>query len=213
MVTMLPTGNTCGGRHRPSGPWIKRGPRDHPKRPCWSGPSEQWLVFFHSASDLRIGPIAVIMVLAGSICFFFLLPISQFPDHHAARKSSCRRNYPGASRPGGRRYRHDSAGAARSTGGPRHDLYVVIELQLTASAMITITFEVGYFARYRRGRRPEPRGAGVVRGCQRSSIRPASRSRSRNPNFVLIVNLTSPDSLRRSRRTIELCVSPDRRSA
>ena len=61
------------------------------------------------------------------------------------------------------------------------------------SSTITITFDVGYPLEHRRGRRAEPR-----RRRRRPSL-PAIVNQAgvtikkQNPNFVLIVNLTSPD--------------------
>ena len=70
--------------------------------------------------------IAIIMVLAGTICYF-LLPVSQFPDI-TPPQVVVSAHLSGRQRASGRRYGDDAAGAAdqRRRG---HDLHVVVELQ------------------------------------------------------------------------------------
>ena len=132
--------------------------------------------------------IAVIMVLVGAISFF-LLPISQFPDI-TPPQVVVSANYPGA-----------SAEVVADTvttpleeqiNGVEGMSYISSASSNDGSSTITVTFKVGY-----------PLNIAAVdvqnRVSQAASSLPAIVNqggvtiKKQNPNFVLIVNLTSPD--------------------
>ncbi len=133
------------------------------------------MVGFFIQRPIFASAIAVIMVLAGSICYF-LLPISQFPDI-TPPQVVVQANYPGASA----QVVADTVTTPleQQINGVQGMTYMSSSSSNDGSAMITITFEVGYSLDHRRGRRSEPRVRRRRPRCRRSSIRPASRSRSR----------------------------------
>jgi HAE1 family hydrophobic/amphiphilic exporter-1 len=147
------------------------------------------MVGFFIQRPIFASAIAVIMVLAGSICFF-LLPISQFPDI-TPPEVVVQAVYPGASA----QVVADTVTTPleQQINGVTGMAYMSSSSSNDGSAMITITFEVGY-----------PLDIAAVdvqnRVSQASSALPAIVNqagitiRKQNPNFVLIVNLISPDN-------------------
>src|SRR5215204_865729 len=132
--------------------------------------------------------IAIIMVLAGAICYF-LLPVSQFPDI-TPPQVVVSANYPGASA----QVVADTVTTPleQQINGVQGMTYMSSSSSNDGSSTITVTFEVGY-----------PLSTAAVdvqnRVSQAASSLPAIVNQSgvtikkQNPNFVLIVNLTSPD--------------------
>ena len=146
------------------------------------------MVGFFIQRPIFASAIAVIMVLAGSICFF-LLPISQFPDI-TPPQVIVQANYPGASA----QVVADTVTTPleQQINGVQGMTYMSSSSSNDGSAMITITFEVGYSL--------DIAAVDVQnRVAQASSALPAIVNQAgitikkQNPNFVLIVNLTSPD--------------------
>ncbi len=146
------------------------------------------MVGFFIQRPIFASAIAVIMVLAGSICFF-LLPISQFPDI-TPPQVVVQAVYPGASA----QVVADTVTTPleQQINGVQGMAYMSSSSSNDGSTLITITFEVGY-----------PLDIAAVdvqnRVAQASSALPAIVNQAgitikkQNPNFVLIVNLTSPD--------------------
>ena len=132
--------------------------------------------------------IAVILVLAGSICYF-LLPVSQFPDI-TPPQVVVTAVYPGASA----QVVADTVTTPleQQINGVSGMTYMSSSSSNDGSTTITITFEVGY-----------PLSIAAVDVQNRvsqaaSSLPPIVNQagvtiKKQNPNFVLIVNLTSPD--------------------
>jgi hydrophobe/amphiphile efflux-1 (HAE1) family protein len=132
--------------------------------------------------------IAIIMLLAGSICYF-LLPVSQFPEI-TPPQVVVSAIYPGA----GSQVVADTVTTPleQQINGVPGMIYMSSASSNDGSSTITITFEVGY-----------PLSIAAVdvqnRVSQAASALPAIVNqagvtiRKQNPNFVLIVNLTSPD--------------------
>jgi hydrophobe/amphiphile efflux-1 (HAE1) family protein len=132
--------------------------------------------------------IAIVMVLAGAISYF-LLPVSQFPDI-TPPQVVVSASYPGASA----QVVADTVTAPleQQINGVAGMTYMSSSSSNDGSATITVTFDVGY-----------PLDIAAVdvqnRVNQASSSLPAIVTQSgvtikkQNPNFVLIVNLTSPD--------------------
>ena len=132
--------------------------------------------------------IAIMMVLAGSICYF-LLPVSQFPDI-TPPQVVVSANYPGASA----QVVADTVTTPleEQINGVQGMTYMSSSSSNDGSSNITVTFDVGY-----------PLDIAAVdvqnRVSQAASSLPAIVNqggvtiRKQNPNFVLIVNLTSPD--------------------
>jgi hydrophobe/amphiphile efflux-1 (HAE1) family protein len=132
--------------------------------------------------------IAVIMVLAGSICYF-LLPVSQFPDI-TPPQVVVSAVYPGASA----QVVADTVTTPleQQINGAAGMTYISSSSSNDGSSTITITFDVGY-----------PLSIAAVdvqnRVAQASGSLPPIVNQAgvtikkQNPNFVLIVNLTSPD--------------------
>ena len=146
------------------------------------------MVNFFIHRPIFASAIAIVMVLAGTICYF-LLPVSQFPDI-SPPQVVVTANYPGA-----------SAEVVANTvttpleqqiNGVTGMTYMSSSSSNDGSSTITITFNVGY---------PIDIAAVDVqnRVSQAASSLPAIVNQSgitikkQNPNFVLIVNLTSPD--------------------
>jgi hydrophobe/amphiphile efflux-1 (HAE1) family protein len=132
--------------------------------------------------------IAVIMVLSGAICYF-LLPVSQFPNV-TPPQVVVSASYPGASA----QVVADTVTTPleEQINGVEGMTYMSSASSNDGSSTITITFDVGY-----------PINTAAVdvqnRVNQAASSLPAIVNqggvtiKKQNPNFVLIVNLTSPD--------------------
>src|SRR5882724_10249391 len=146
------------------------------------------MVGFFIERPIFASAIAVIMVLAGAIAFF-LLPVSQFPDI-TPPQVVVSANYPGASA----QVVADTVTTPleQQISGVEGMTYMSSSSSNDGSSTITITFEVGY-----------PLSTAAVdvqnRVSQAASSLPAIVNQAgvtikkQNPNFVLIVNLTSPD--------------------
>ncbi|TIP75672.1 MAG: multidrug efflux RND transporter permease subunit [Mesorhizobium sp.] len=146
------------------------------------------MVNFFIHRPIFASSIAVIMVLAGAICYF-LLPVSQFPDI-TPPQVVVSANYPGASA----QVVADTVTTPleQQINGVQGMTYMSSSSSNDGSSAITITFEVGY----------DLSTAAVDvqnRVSQAASSLPAIVNqggvtiKKQNPNFVLIVNLTSPD--------------------
>jgi hydrophobe/amphiphile efflux-1 (HAE1) family protein len=132
--------------------------------------------------------IAIIMLLAGAICYF-LLPVSQFPEITPPQVVVAA-IYPGA----GAQVVADTVTTPleQQINGVPGMMYMSSSSSNDGSSTITITFEVGY-----------PLSIAAVdvqnRVSQAAPILPPIVNQAgvtikkQNPNFVLIVNLTSPD--------------------
>ena len=146
------------------------------------------MVGFFIQRPIFASAIAVILVLAGSICYF-LLPVSQFPDI-TPPQVVVSAVYPGASA----QVVADTVTTPleQQINGVAGMTYMSSSSSNDGSSTITITFEVGY-----------PLSIAAVdvqnRVSQASSSLPQIVNQAgvtikkQNPNFVLIVNLTSPD--------------------
>ncbi len=146
------------------------------------------MVGFFIQRPIFASAIAVIMVLAGSICYF-LLPVSQFPDI-TPPQVVVSAIYPGASA----QVVADTVTTPleQQINGVAGMTYMSSTSSNDGSSNITITFDVGY-----------PLSIAAVdvqnRVSQAASSLPAIVNQAgvtikkQNPNFVLIVNLTSPD--------------------
>ncbi|CAH2401692.1 efflux RND transporter permease subunit [Mesorhizobium escarrei] len=146
------------------------------------------MVNFFIHRPIFASSIAVIMVLAGTICYF-LLPVSQFPDI-TPPQVVVSANYPGASA----QVVADTVTTPleQQINGVQGMTYMSSSSSNDGSSTITVTFEVGY-----------PLSTAAVdvqnRVSQAASSLPAIVNqggvtiKKQNPNFVLIVNLTSPD--------------------
>ncbi|RWK42281.1 multidrug efflux RND transporter permease subunit [Mesorhizobium sp.] len=146
------------------------------------------MVNFFIHRPIFASSIAVIMVLAGTICYF-LLPVSQFPDI-TPPQVVVSANYPGASA----QVVADTVTTPleQQINGVEGMTYMSSSSSNDGSSTITVTFEVGY-----------PLSTAAVdvqnRVSQAASSLPAIVNqggvtiKKQNPNFVLIVNLTSPD--------------------
>src|SRR6201995_3641777 len=146
------------------------------------------MISFFTERPVFASSIAVIMVLAGSICYF-LLPVSQFPDI-TPPQVVVSATYPGASA----QVVADTVTTPleQQINGVQGMTYMSSSSSNDGSSTITITFDVGY-----------PLAIAAVdvqnRVAQAASSLPAIVNqagvtiRKQNPNFVLIVNLTSPD--------------------
>ncbi|MDI1347591.1 MAG: multidrug efflux RND transporter permease subunit [Pseudolabrys sp.] len=146
------------------------------------------MINFFITRPIFASTLAVIMVLAGSICYF-LLPVSQFPDI-TPPQVVVSAVYPGASA----QVVADTVTTPleQQINGVQGMTYMSSSSSNDGSATITVTFEVGY-----------PLSIAAVdvqnRVSQASSALPAIVNqggvtiKKQNPNFVLIVDLTSPD--------------------
>jgi hydrophobe/amphiphile efflux-1 (HAE1) family protein len=146
------------------------------------------MVGFFIERPIFASAIAVILVLAGSICYF-LLPVSQFPDI-TPPQVVVSAVYPGASA----QVVADTVTTPleQQINGVAGMTYMSSSSSNDGSSTITITFEVGY-----------PLSIAAVdvqnRVAQAASSLPPIVNQAgvtikkQNPNFVLIVNLTSPD--------------------
>src|SRR5947207_6173439 len=147
------------------------------------------MVDFFIQRPIFASAIAVIMVLAGSICYF-LLPVSQFPDI-TPPQVVVSAAYPGASA----QVVADTVTTPleQQINGVAGMTYMSSSSSNDGSSDITVTFDVGY-----------PLSIAAVdvqnRVAQAAASLPAIVNqggvtiKKQNPNFVLIVNLTSPDS-------------------
>ncbi|AXK83126.1 multidrug efflux RND transporter permease subunit [Pseudolabrys taiwanensis] len=146
------------------------------------------MVSFFTHRPIFSSAIAVIMVLAGSICYF-LLPVSQFPDI-TPPQVVVSAVYPGASA----QVVADTVTTPleQQINGVQGMTYMSSSSSNDGSSTITVTFDVGY-----------PLSIAAVdvqnRVAQASAALPPIVNQAgitikkQNPNFVLIVNLTSPD--------------------
>ncbi|HWG05976.1 MAG TPA: multidrug efflux RND transporter permease subunit [Beijerinckiaceae bacterium] len=146
------------------------------------------MVGFFIQRPIFASAIAVIMVLAGAICYF-LLPVSQFPDI-TPPQVVVSANYPGASA----QVVADTVTTPleEQINGVEGMTYMSSSSSNDGSSTITVTFDVGY-----------PLDIAAVdvqnRVSQAAPSLPAIVNQAgvtikkQNPNFVLIVNLTSPD--------------------
>src|SRR5437764_11684555 len=146
------------------------------------------MVNFFIQRPVFASAIAVIMLLAGAIAFF-LLPVSQFPNI-TPPQVVVSAHYPGASA----QVVADTVTTPleQQINGVEGTTYMSSASSNDGSSTITITFDVGY-----------PLSTAAVdvqnRVSQAASALPAIVNQAgvtikkQNPNFVLIVNLTSPD--------------------
>jgi HAE1 family hydrophobic/amphiphilic exporter-1 len=146
------------------------------------------MVNFFIQRPVFASAIAAIMVLAGAISFF-LLPVSQFPEI-TPPEVVVSANYPGASA----QVVADTVTTPleQQINGVEGMTYLASSSSNDGSSNITVTFKVGY-----------PLNIAAVdvqnRVSQAAASLPAIVNqggvtiRKQNPNFVLIVNLTSPD--------------------
>jgi hydrophobe/amphiphile efflux-1 (HAE1) family protein len=146
------------------------------------------MVGFFIQRPIFASAIAAIMVLAGAICYF-LLPVSQFPEI-TPPQVVVQANYPGASA----QVVSDTVTTPleEQINGVEGMTYMSSASSNDGSSTITVTFNVGY-----------PINIAAVdvqnRVSQAASSLPAIVNqggvtiKKQNPNFVLIVNLTSPD--------------------
>jgi HAE1 family hydrophobic/amphiphilic exporter-1 len=146
------------------------------------------MVGFFIERPIFASAIAVIMVMAGSICYF-LLPVSQFPDI-TPPQVVVSASYPGASA----QVVADTVTTPleQQINGVAGMTYMSSTSSNDGSSNITVTFDVGY-----------PLSIAAVdiqnRVSQAAPALPAIVNQAgvtikkQNPNFVLIVNLTSPD--------------------
>src|SRR6476620_3244243 len=151
--------------------------------------SAMTMVGFFIERPIFASAIAVILVLAGSICYF-LLPVSQFPDI-TPPQVVVSAVYPGASA----QVVADTVTTPleQQINGVAGMTYMSSSSSNDGSSTITITFDVGY-----------PLSIAAVdvqnRVTQASASLPPIVNQAgvtikkQNPNFVLIVNLTSPDN-------------------
>ena len=146
------------------------------------------MVNFFIQRPIFASSIAVIMVLAGAICYA-LLPVAQFPDI-TPPQIVVSANYPGASA----QVVADTVTTPleEQINGVEGMTYMSSTSSNDGSATITVTFNVGYNL--------DIAAVDVQnRVSQASSSLPAIVNqagvtiRKQNPNFVLIVNLISPD--------------------
>jgi len=146
------------------------------------------MVEFFIRRPIFASAIAVIMVLAGAVSYF-LLPVSQFPDI-TPPQVVVSAMYPGASA----QVVADTVTTPleQQINGVQGMTYMSSSSSNDGSSTITITFDVGY-----------PLAIAAVdvqnRVAQAASALPPIVNqggitiKKQNPNFVLIVNLTSPD--------------------
>ena len=146
------------------------------------------MVAFFTQRPIFASAVAIIMVLAGAICYV-LLPVSQFPDI-TPPQVVVSAVYPGASA----QVVADTVTTPleQQINGVAGMTYMSSSSSNDGSSTITVTFDVGY-----------PLSIAAVdvqnRVSQAASSLPAIVNqggvtiKKQNPNFVLIVNLTSPD--------------------
>ncbi len=146
------------------------------------------MVGFFTQRPIFASAVALVMVMAGAICYA-LLPVSQFPDI-TPPQVVVSATYPGASA----QVVADTVTTPleQQINGVQGMTYLSSTSSNDGSSTITVTFDVGY-----------PLSIGAVdvqnRVSQAASSLPAIVNQAgvtikkQNPNFVLIVNLTSPD--------------------
>src|SRR5580698_8183017 len=146
------------------------------------------MVNFFIQRPIFASAIAIVLVLAGAICYF-LLPVSQFPNI-TPPQVVVSANYPGASA----QVVADTVTTPleQQINGVEGMTYMSSASSNDGSSTITVTFDVGY-----------PLSIAAVdvqnRVSQAASSLPAIVNqggviiKKQNPNFVLIVNLISPD--------------------
>src|SRR5947209_17759229 len=147
-----------------------------------------FMVSFFIHRPIFASSIAVIMVLAGAICYF-LLPVSQFPDI-TPPQVVVSAAYPGASA----QVVADTVTTPleQQINGVAGMTYMSSTSSNDGSSTITITFDVGYALSIA--------AADVQNRVSQAApiLTPIVNQagvtiKKQNPNFVLIVNLTSPD--------------------
>src|ERR1700753_3911799 len=158
------------------------------RRDLGTSRSKSLMVGFFIHRPIFASSIAVIMVLAGAICYF-LLPVSQFPDI-TPPQVVVSAIYPGASA----QVVADTVTTPleQQINGVQGMTYMSSASSNDGSSTITITFDVGY-----------PLSIAAVDVQNRVAQAAASLPpivnqggviiKKQNPNFVLIVNLISPD--------------------
>src|SRR6201992_2918335 len=158
------------------------------RRDLGTSRSKSLMLRFFIHGRIFASSIAVIMVLAGAICYF-LLPVSQFPDITPPQVVGSA-IYPGASA----QVVADTVTTPleQQINGVQGMTYMSSASSNDGSSTITITFDVGY-----------PLAIAAVdvqnRVAQASASLPQIVNQAgviikkQNPNFVLIVNLISPD--------------------
>src|SRR5271166_1975498 len=146
------------------------------------------MIGFFTLRPIFASAVAIIMVMAGAICYF-LLPVSQFPDI-TPPQVVVSTVYPGASA----QVVADTVTTPleQQINGVAGMTYMSSSSSNDGSSTITITFDVGY-----------PLSIAAVDVQNRvaqaaSSLPPIVNQggvtiKKQNPNLVLIVNLTSPD--------------------
>jgi len=150
------------------------------------------MVSFFIHRPIFASSIAVIMVLAGAICYF-LLPVSQFSRHHASPGSSSAPPYSG----------RECAGPSPTPSRPPLEQQIngVQGMTYMSSREFPMDRLIHYHgdlrrrlsAEHRGGGCAEPRCAGRGLAAADRQSRAASSSRSRIRTSFLIVNLVSPD--------------------
>src|SRR3981081_519891 len=155
--------------------------------PQFGSRSDRLMVSFFIHRPVFASSIAVIMVLAGAICYF-LLPVSQFPDI-TPPQVVVSATYPGASA----QVVADTVTTPleQQINGVQGMTYMSSSSSNDGSSTITVTFDVGY-----------PLSIAAVDVQNRVAQAAASLPpivnqggviiKKQNPNFVLIVNLGSP---------------------
>ena len=146
------------------------------------------MVGFFIQRPVFASAIAIILVLAGSICYF-LLPVSQFPDI-TPPQVVVSAVYPGA----GAQVVADTVTTPleQAINGVAGMTYMSSSSSNDGSANITITFDVGYnlsIAAVDVQNRVASASSALPPIVNQAGI----TIKKQNPNFVLIVNLTSPD--------------------
>ncbi|KQT55233.1 MULTISPECIES: efflux RND transporter permease subunit [unclassified Aureimonas] len=146
------------------------------------------MVDFFTRRPIFASAIAIVMVLAGAICYF-LLPVSQFPDI-TPPQVVVSAQYPGASA----QVVADTVTTPleQQINGVQGMTYMSSTSSNDGSATITVTFDIGYDI--------DIAAVDVQnRVSQASSALPGIVNqggvtvKKQNPNFALIVNLVSPD--------------------
>ena len=146
------------------------------------------MIGFFTTRPIFASAIAIIMVMAGAICYF-LLPVSQFPDI-TPPQVVVSAMYPGASA----QVVADTVTTPleQQINGVAGMTYMSSTSANDGSATITITFDVGYnlaIAAVDVQNRVSQASAQLPGIVNQGGV----TIKKQNPNFVLIVNLTSPD--------------------
>ena len=146
------------------------------------------MVNFFTHRPVFASALAVIMVLAGAICYR-LLPVSQFPDI-TPPQVVVQAIYPGASA----QVVADTVTTPleQQINGVPGMTYMASSSSNDGSSTITVTFDVGYplaIAAVDVQNRVAQASASLPQIVNQAGV----TIKKQNPNFVLIVNLTSPD--------------------